>query len=257
MISQPIFRFLGVIFNGDHDFEGNRSPKAHLDTVLRKPVTPPDHPPYARACPREKRERHLVHNHQVHNARGHHAPPRRTGHERSWARPGGCGGGVAPTSDCRLRLASLAAIRLRLSDGGDRATGDKAACCGGGECGGAGWGGSGSSGSSGCAGVGMAGGLSVARAGCPGSRLCDASRARYLPCGAGAVAWVAAVSSYAHYGQTDYGYTDYGYAYYGYYYYLLWPPVACRGGGVQRVAGRRGAAISGGSTARGGGRPVT
>ena len=36
IISQPIFRFLGVIFDGDHDFEGPRSPIAHLDTVLRK-----------------------------------------------------------------------------------------------------------------------------------------------------------------------------------------------------------------------------
>ena len=35
IISQPIFRFLGVIFDRDHDFEGPRSPKAHLDTVLR------------------------------------------------------------------------------------------------------------------------------------------------------------------------------------------------------------------------------
>ena len=30
-----IFRFLGVIFDVDHDFEGPRSPNAHLDTVLR------------------------------------------------------------------------------------------------------------------------------------------------------------------------------------------------------------------------------
>ena len=35
VISQPIFRFLGVIFDGDHDFEGLRSLRAHLDTVLR------------------------------------------------------------------------------------------------------------------------------------------------------------------------------------------------------------------------------
>ena len=27
--------YVGVIFDGDHDFEGLRSPKAHLDTVLR------------------------------------------------------------------------------------------------------------------------------------------------------------------------------------------------------------------------------
>ena len=36
IISQPIFHFLGVIFDGDHDFEDLRSPRAHLDTVLRK-----------------------------------------------------------------------------------------------------------------------------------------------------------------------------------------------------------------------------
>ena len=35
IISQPIFRFLGVIFDEVHDFEGLRSPRAHLDTVLR------------------------------------------------------------------------------------------------------------------------------------------------------------------------------------------------------------------------------
>ena len=35
MISQPIFRFLGVVFDEDHDFEGPRAPKAHLDTVNR------------------------------------------------------------------------------------------------------------------------------------------------------------------------------------------------------------------------------
>ena len=35
IISQPIFGFLGVVFDVDHDFEGPRSPKAHLDTVLR------------------------------------------------------------------------------------------------------------------------------------------------------------------------------------------------------------------------------
>ena len=46
IISQPILRFLGVIFDRDHDFEGPRSPKAHLDTVLSKPVTPLGHPPY-------------------------------------------------------------------------------------------------------------------------------------------------------------------------------------------------------------------
>eukprot|EP00964_Phaeocystis_antarctica_P030736 scaffold17386_cov63-Phaeocystis_antarctica.AAC.1 len=46
IIRQPIFRFLGVIFDGDHEFGGPRSPIAHLDTVLRKPVTPPGHPLY-------------------------------------------------------------------------------------------------------------------------------------------------------------------------------------------------------------------
>ena len=36
IISQPIFRFMGVIFDEDHlDFEGLRPPRAHLDTVLR------------------------------------------------------------------------------------------------------------------------------------------------------------------------------------------------------------------------------
>ena len=35
IISQPIFRFVGVVFDGDHDFEGPRDPKAHLDTVNR------------------------------------------------------------------------------------------------------------------------------------------------------------------------------------------------------------------------------
>ena len=35
IIIQPIFRFLGVILDGDHDFEGLRSPRAHLETVLR------------------------------------------------------------------------------------------------------------------------------------------------------------------------------------------------------------------------------
>ena len=33
ILSQPIIRFMGVIFDGNHDFEGLRSPKAHLDTV--------------------------------------------------------------------------------------------------------------------------------------------------------------------------------------------------------------------------------
>jgi hypothetical protein len=30
-----------VFFDVDHDFEGLRAPKARLDTVLTKPVTPP------------------------------------------------------------------------------------------------------------------------------------------------------------------------------------------------------------------------
>ena len=46
ILIQPIFRFLGVIFDGDHDFEGPRSPKSHLDTVLRKLVTPPGRAPF-------------------------------------------------------------------------------------------------------------------------------------------------------------------------------------------------------------------
>ena len=33
IISQPKTPFLGVVFDGDHDFEGPRFPKAHLDTV--------------------------------------------------------------------------------------------------------------------------------------------------------------------------------------------------------------------------------
>ena len=46
IISQPKTSFLGVVFDVDHDFEGPRAPKAHLDTVLDKPVTPPGPPPY-------------------------------------------------------------------------------------------------------------------------------------------------------------------------------------------------------------------
>ena len=34
----------GVVFDVDHDFEGPRGPKAHLDTGLAKPVTPPGYP---------------------------------------------------------------------------------------------------------------------------------------------------------------------------------------------------------------------
>ena len=33
IISQPKTSFLGVVFDGDRDFEGPRAPKAHLDTV--------------------------------------------------------------------------------------------------------------------------------------------------------------------------------------------------------------------------------
>jgi hypothetical protein len=41
IIIQPKHTFLGVIFDEGHDFEGRRAPKAHLDTVLTKPVAPP------------------------------------------------------------------------------------------------------------------------------------------------------------------------------------------------------------------------
>ena len=37
---------MGVIFDVDHDFKGPRAPKAHLDTVLTKTVTPPAQAPY-------------------------------------------------------------------------------------------------------------------------------------------------------------------------------------------------------------------
>ena len=33
ILSQPKTSFLGVVFDGDHDFVGPRSPKAHLDTL--------------------------------------------------------------------------------------------------------------------------------------------------------------------------------------------------------------------------------
>ena len=101
----------------------------------------------------------------------------------------------------------------------------------------------------------------MARAGWPGSGRCDASRARYLPRGAGcggnvvrwswggavlaravvrgAVAWVAAVSSYAQYGYTDYGYTDYGCTdYYGSTHYGYLSRVVAVVSDIQRVAGR-------------------
>ena len=35
IISQPKTSFLAVVFDVDHDFEGPRAPKAHLDTVNR------------------------------------------------------------------------------------------------------------------------------------------------------------------------------------------------------------------------------
>ena len=41
IIIQPKTSFLGVVFDVDHDFEGPRAPKAHLDIVKYKPVTSP------------------------------------------------------------------------------------------------------------------------------------------------------------------------------------------------------------------------
>ena len=41
IISQPKTSFLVVVFDGDHDFEDPRAPKAHLDTVKYKPVESP------------------------------------------------------------------------------------------------------------------------------------------------------------------------------------------------------------------------
>ena len=41
MISQTKTLFLGVVFDGDHDFDGPRSPKARLHTVKYKPIAPP------------------------------------------------------------------------------------------------------------------------------------------------------------------------------------------------------------------------
>ena len=35
IIIQPKTSFLGIVFDVDHDFEGPRAPKAHLDTVNR------------------------------------------------------------------------------------------------------------------------------------------------------------------------------------------------------------------------------
>ena len=41
IISQQKTSFLGVVFDVDHDCEGPRAPKAHLDTVKYKPVESP------------------------------------------------------------------------------------------------------------------------------------------------------------------------------------------------------------------------
>ena len=49
IISQKKTSFLGVVFDVDHDFEGLRAPKAHLDTVKYKPVASPGTPLYIRA----------------------------------------------------------------------------------------------------------------------------------------------------------------------------------------------------------------
>ena len=40
-----------MVFDVDHDFEGPRAPKAHLDTVKYKPVTSPGtpYPPHGHA----------------------------------------------------------------------------------------------------------------------------------------------------------------------------------------------------------------
>ena len=46
IISQPKTSFLGVVFDVDHDSEGPRASKAHLDTVLTKPVIPCGPPLY-------------------------------------------------------------------------------------------------------------------------------------------------------------------------------------------------------------------
>ena len=44
IIRKPKLRLGGVVFDGDRDFEGPRSPKAHLDTVKYKPTAPRGHP---------------------------------------------------------------------------------------------------------------------------------------------------------------------------------------------------------------------
>ena len=68
IISQPIFRFLGVIFDGDHDFERLRSPRAlHLGTVLRNllrhlgtPRKPYPHPMIVRWAREDRAPRSTV-----------------------------------------------------------------------------------------------------------------------------------------------------------------------------------------------------
>ena len=42
----PKTSLLGVVFDGDHDFEGPRAPKAHSDTGKYKPVESPAPPLY-------------------------------------------------------------------------------------------------------------------------------------------------------------------------------------------------------------------
>ena len=51
IISQPKTSFLGVVFDVDHDFEGPRAPKAHLDTVNTNLSHHPRPPPYAAGYP--------------------------------------------------------------------------------------------------------------------------------------------------------------------------------------------------------------
>ena len=46
IVSQPKTSFLRIVFDGDHDFEGLGSLKAHLDTVNCKPVAPRGPSPY-------------------------------------------------------------------------------------------------------------------------------------------------------------------------------------------------------------------
>ena len=70
IISQPKTSFLGVIFDVDHDFEGRRAPKAHLDTVMTKPVTSPGQALY-RTHPRPTR---TAQAHWPHWQRSRYAP---------------------------------------------------------------------------------------------------------------------------------------------------------------------------------------